>query len=377
MIEPYHVAICQAERIAPRSGGDAKIKENIHRNLQHYCDLIDYCCGGFLVGKPGFSVTGPVKLVTFGEYAITGFVFGADAGQKTFTKKEVIEHLAFRIPGPETDVLAKKAKQYGTYVAAQNLEYDPEWPDLYFNSAFIINPEGKIILKYRKTVTNVPISMHCSAHDIMDAYKNPITREYDPFPVVNTSIGRLAIMICADLLAPEIPRVYSMKGADVVLHLTSGQSTSGGGNRPIGVTEASIQTRAYDNAIYFVHSNHGPEVGERRFIHPKNQFAGYSSVYDYTGAKIAEADDAAEVVVRAKIDVEACRKFREQYFKNQLSIIRTELYAPYYSQPIYPANTFLRDGPIEELFDERQGGYFNQAKENLKKCQDFYEESDV
>ncbi len=47
------------------------------------------------------------------EFCSNIHIFGADAGQKTFTKREVIEHLAFRIPGPETDVLAKKAKQYG------------------------------------------------------------------------------------------------------------------------------------------------------------------------------------------------------------------------------------------------------------------------
>ncbi len=374
MVEPYMVAICQAERIIPRSGGDTKIKENVAKNLKHYSDLIDFICGGFLVGRPGFSITGQVKLVTFAEYAITGLHTAAEPGQKTLTKEEIIEKVAIKIPGEETDVFAKKAKEYGTYIAAQSLEHDPEWPDLFFNTGFIINPEGKVILKYRKTVTNVPIALHCSVHDIMDAYKNPITKEYDPFPVVDTDIGRLAILICADLLAPEIPRVYSMKGADVVLHLTSGMSTSGGGNRPIGVTEASIQTRAYDNAVYFVHSNTGPELGA---YYPKARVAGYSSVYDYTGVRIAEADDTNEQVVRARIDIEACRKFREQYFRNQLTLVRTELYAPYYSQPIYPANTFLRDGPVEELLDERQRGYFNQAKENLKKCQHFYSEKDV
>jgi len=33
------VAICQAERIVPRSGGDDKIKENVARNLKHYSDF--------------------------------------------------------------------------------------------------------------------------------------------------------------------------------------------------------------------------------------------------------------------------------------------------------------------------------------------------
>ncbi len=374
MVEPYTVAICQAEKMVPRSDGDDKIKENTAKNLKRYCGLIDFCCGGFLVGKPGFSLSGQVKLVTFGEYAITGRVHPAQPDQKDLTKEEVKKYLAISIPGEETDMLAAKAKQHGAYIAAQALENDPEWPELYFNTGFIISSQGKIILKYRKTVTNVPIAMHCSAHDLMDAYKNPITKEYDPFPVVDTSIGRLAIMICGDLLAPEIPRVYSIKGAEVVLHLTSGMSTAGGGNRPIGVTEAAVQTRAYDNAVYFVHSNVGPELGA---YGPRARVSGFSRVYDYTGVKIAEAEDTNEQVVRARIDIEAARRFREQYFRNQLTLIRTELYAPYYGKPIYPANTFLRDGPVDEILSERQQGYFNQAKENLKKCQHFYSENDV
>jgi len=374
MIEPYSVAICQAERIVPRAGGDDKIKENTLKNLKRYCGLVDFCCGGPLVGKPGFSLSGQVKLVTFGEYLITGRVHPAEPDQKDMTKDEAKRLLAISVPGEETDMLAAKAKQYGTYIAAQALENDPDWPDLFFNTGFIINPQGKIILKYRKTVTNVPIAMHTSAHDLMDSYKNPITKEYDPFPVVNTSIGRLAVMICGDLLAAEIPRVYSMKGAEVVLHLSSGMSTSGGGNRPIGVTEAAMQTRAYDNAVYFVHSNVGPELGG---YEPRARVAGFSKAYDYTGIRIAEAEDSNEQVVRAKIDIEACRKFRGQYFRNQLTLIRTELYAPYYQQPIYPANTFLHDGPITEILGEQQRGYFNQAKENLKKCHHYYDENDV
>ena len=76
------------------------------------------------------------------------------------------------------------------YLAAVNLELDPVWPDFCFNTGFIINPKGKVILKYRKTVTNNPLTVTCSAHDIMEKYTDPITGKYDPFPVVDTAIGR-------------------------------------------------------------------------------------------------------------------------------------------------------------------------------------------
>jgi len=375
MIAPYYVAVCQAEKVLVRADGVSKIKEHVQTNLKRYCDLIDFSCGGFLVGKPGATATGAVRLVTFGEYAFTGLHLPAQADQKVFTKQEVIDHIAITIPGEETEVLAKKAKQYGVYIAASNLEYDPEWADFFFNSGFIINPKGKIILKYRKTVTNVPVAFHCSVHDLMDAYKDPVTKKYDPFPVVDTEIGRLAIFICADNMAPEIPRVYSIKGAEVLMHLTSGMSTSHGGygTAPL-IVEASLRTRAWDNAVYLVNSNWGPEL---KGYSPRARISGGSIVYDYMGIELARAEDTNEQVVRAKLDIEACREYRKQYFKNSTTLIRTELYAPYYSKPIYPSNTYLKEGPIDGLLDKRQLGYFDLAKANLEQCRDFYSEKDV
>ncbi len=374
MIEPYQVAVIQAEKIAPRSGGDQRIKENVEKNLQRYCGLIDYCCGGLHAGKGRLNIAGRTRLVTFGEYAITGLHHPAETGQRTFTKEELIEKIAIKIPGPETDVLAEKARQWDVYIAASNLEYDPEWPNVFFNSGFIINPKGKVILKYRKTVTNVPVAFHCSVHDLMDKYKNPISGKYDPFPVVDTDIGRLAIFICIDLRAPEIPRVYSMKGAEVVLHLTSGMSHSDGRDVPMGSIEAALRTRAWDNAVYLVNSNWGPELGT---YSPRARISGWSSVHDYMGNELIKADHPNEYIITARIDIEACRRYRELYFRNPISLIRTELYAPYYTQPVYPVNTFLRDGPIEELLDDQQLGYFNKACENVKNMQDFYSENDV
>ncbi|MFC1969492.1 nitrilase-related carbon-nitrogen hydrolase [Chloroflexota bacterium] len=377
MIERYQVAICQAERVAFRAGGPAKYKENKEGNLKRYCDLIDEACTGVFAGKSGFSGFGGgrVKLITFGEFALTGHHLAAKAGDQLFNKSEIIEHLAVKIPGEETDVLAEKSRQHGVYIAAVNFEVDPEWPDFYFNTGFIISPEGKIILKYRKTLTNNPMEVSCTAHDIMKAYKNPITKKYDPFPVIDTSIGRLAIMICADLGSTEIPRVYALKGAEVLLYLTSGNSHSAGGPRhPLGVLEAVMQANAFQNSIYFVNSNWGPELGAR---YPRARIAGSSKVYDFIGNLLAKAEYADEMLVRANIDIEALRQYRQQYYVNRLALIRSELYAPYYSKTIYPPNTFLDDGPIEQVLDENQLKFFKQAGENLQQCQDFYRETDI
>jgi predicted amidohydrolase len=369
MFKSYIVAVCQAEMIHTRSGGDERIKENAARNLKRYCDLIDSIYGG---GGTKTSAAMP-KLVTFGEFAITGPYAPAEPQQRVMNKKEIIQRLAIRIPGEETDVLAKKAIEHDTYIAAANLEFDPDWPDFFFNCGFIINPRGKIILKYRKTLTNNTAELSASVHDYLREYKNPITQKPDPFPVVDTAIGRLAVMVCADQRAVEIPRVYSMKGAEVILHLTSSGTWSPRVGGPTGIIEARTRTRASDNCVYWIESNWGPVLES---IVPRGVMDGYSRVYDYNGGLLAIAPDSNEYIVRAVIDIDAVRRLRGHFFNN-LSLIRTELYAPFYNKPIYPANTYLDPGPPGDHLDDRAMSYFAKAKENLSQLEDFYSEDSV
>ena len=366
-IEPYQVAACQHVLLPARSGG--RFKDNIKKNLDHYCDLIDFCHDKF------FSVSGPMRLIAFGEFCITGLYWACNRGDKTFNNREVIKHLAIRIPGDETNVLAQKAIQHNCYIAAANLEYDPEWPDFHFNCGFLINPKGKIVLKYRKiTTSNQPVEFGCSPHDMLREYRNPITKKFDPFPVVETSIGRIAIMVCGDLRAPEIPRIYSLKGADMLLRLTSGYSDSMSGLFPEGIVESTLLVRAHDNAMYLINCNRGHEVGS---IMPEARAGAGSMISDYMGNSLVKARDSNEVVIRARVDIQACRKYRHTYFLNPVTMIRSELFYPYFSKSVYPPNSFLEDGPIEELLNRKQLQLYEQAVENMKKCYDSYSEEEV
>ncbi len=56
--------------------------------------------------------------------------------------------LAERIPGPTTERMARIAKQQGVYIIAPI--YEEAEPNLYFNSAPLISPDGKILGVYRK-----------------------------------------------------------------------------------------------------------------------------------------------------------------------------------------------------------------------------------
>jgi len=273
----------------------------------------------------------------------------------------MIEDIAIRIPGPETDVLAAKAKQHGIYIAAVNYEVDPQWPNIHFNTAFIISPEGEIILKYHKIM-----GTSASAHDIMDKYVNPLTGKYDPFPVVDTRIGRLACIICTDMYTPELARIYGMKGAEVILRLTAGW----GMGRAPGVGRAVAIARASDNGVYFVLSNWGPTLGTQ---YAAATAAGHSCVINYEGRLMEEALTSNEIVLKAEVDIEALRRYKRR--RDPIRIIRTELYAPYYQKTIFPPNTLL--GADMEKLDKRQKECKPIAAENVINNQDFYSEYDI
>ena len=230
-------------------------------------------------------------------------------------------------------------------------------------------------MKYRKvTTTNQPVEFGCSPHDVLDAYTNPITKAFDPFPVVDTEIGRLGMMICGDLRAPEIPRIYSMKGVDLLIRSTSGYSDYMSGFFPEGLVEHTMQVRAYDNALYFLNCNRGPEVGT---MTPAGRCGGGSMIVDYMGNVLVCTKESNEVAVRAAVDIEACRRFRQTYFANPVTMVRSEMFAPYYAKTIYPPNTFSNDGPIDELLNEKHLRIYEQAVENMKKSYDYYTEEEV
>jgi hypothetical protein len=81
--------------------------------------------------------------------------------------------------------------------------------------------------------------------------------------------------------------------------------------------------------------------------------------------------------VRARIDISACRQYREKYYKNPVTQMRTELYAPFYHKRTYPPDTFFEGGPLAKTLDARQQAFFHEAVANLELCHDYHRETDI
>jgi len=362
LIKPWGAACVQAywENYNPNVHGEFEGNSLKQRNLRRMCAYIDACFNVSAIPKQ-------VKLVAFPEFSIGGLY------NTQTTTAEVQKWQAITIPGPETEVLAAKAKEHDVYIVACNHENDPSIPNYFFNTAFIINPEGKIILKYRKQNARFA----CTSHDIMANYKDPITGKLDPFPVVETRLGRLGCMICGDINIPEIPRVYAIKGADVIIRSDSGYGCW-------DMAQWTLRVRARDNKIYIVNENWSARVlttGEVKDSHRIPELVdtaggGGAAIFDYEGRIVVEPRGTAPQLVTGMIDVEALRYHRASCMDG-VGGIRTEIYAPYYNQTIYPPNRVIEEGPLNSRSDPKKRRWDDMGRENVAKLADYYHENSV
>ncbi|MDR0570019.1 MAG: carbon-nitrogen hydrolase family protein [Clostridiales Family XIII bacterium] len=139
------------------------------------------------------------KVTVFPEYFLTWPPTSA------MTKAD-IDDMAETIPGPSTDAIAKKCVETGTYCVCGTIIEKCDDGKLR-NTSAIIGPDGKIIGKYHKAQPeNAPAKFEPGS-GIWPG---------NELPVFETPLGRWAIMVDMDFSNLEIPRVYGLKGADVI-----------------------------------------------------------------------------------------------------------------------------------------------------------------
>lgn len=316
----------------------AEDRDGIKRNLDRVLKMIDFGVGYF------WEI--PARLVVLPEYFLQGVTTPGkgEHGIESFMKK------AITIPGPEMDRLGEKAQEYGLYIAGGGVvEKLPEFPDRWFNTAFIIGPSGDVVLVYHKWHVPASIGLGSSPHDIFDEYAEKIGGDIKTlFPVIDTEIGKLGTMTCHDGCTPEVSRALGYNGAEVICHPTALQEIEGV-SEPWDFWRFTRRTRAHDNMCYLLGSNWGQVHYD---YYPHAFCPGGSFIIDYTGMILREAPYPVEQVIGATIDIEALRQHRSRINHNTWVDVRTEAFREIYSQPIYPPNRFPSGSPPRSLADK-------------------------
>ena len=118
--------------------------------------------------------------------------------------------LAETIPGPSTDFFGKLAKKLGIVLVTSLFE--KRAPGLYHNTAVVFDRDGSIAGKYRK--------MHIP-DDPAYYEKFYFTPGDLGFKPIETSLGKLGLMVCWDQWYPEGARLMELNGAELLIFPTA------------------------------------------------------------------------------------------------------------------------------------------------------------
>ena len=322
MIEPYN-----AVGLIPNFWGIRK-REDIQKNLDHLKSLT----------KAAFWLSNldiPVRLLAIPEGALQGFndeVLDVDHA-------EFARHCAIDIPGPETDQIGKLAREYKVFIMAQAKARHPDWPDRFFNVGFIVDPDGAVILKHYKISSLLPCERSVSPHDLFDWWIEKYGRTLDAFwPVADTAIGRLGIMMAMEGNYPENGRGLAMNGAEVVYRASLPAPFTQN-----DIFEISNRARALENNMYIVAPNIGGYHLYPDSETPIDAGGGQSMIVDYKGAIVGKQRDTnGSTYVSGVINIEALRHHRANaQVSNWLKDVRTEMAQIIYEHPIYPKNRYI------------------------------------
>ena len=118
--------------------------------------------------------------------------------------------LAEPIPGPSTQLFGEIARQYQVVIVTSLFERRA--PSLYHNTAVVIEKTGDIAGIYRK--------MHIPDDPAYyeKFYFTPGDLGFHP---INTSVGRLGVLVCWDQWYPEAARLMALQGADLLIYPTA------------------------------------------------------------------------------------------------------------------------------------------------------------
>jgi len=132
-----------------------------------------------------------------------GLYFCQEENVDTFDQAEPI-------PGPSTEFFGQLAKELGVVIVTSLFERRA--PGLYHNTAVVMEKDGTIAGKYRK--------MHIPDDPgyYEKFYFTPGDIGFEP---IDTSVGRLGVLVCWDQWYPEAARLMALKGAELLIYPTA------------------------------------------------------------------------------------------------------------------------------------------------------------
>lgn len=219
------------------------------------------------------------------------------------TEDTTVFEQAETIPGPSTDFFGKLAASLEVVLVLSLFE--KRAAGLYHNTAVVIEKDGSIAGKYRK--------MHIPDDPAYyeKFYFTPGDLGFNP---IQTSLGKLGVLVCWDQWYPEAARLMAMAGADMLIYPTAIGWESTDANTEKMRQQDAWQTvqrgHAVANGLPVLTCNRTGYEADPSGVTGGIQFWGHSFVAGPQGEIIAQASDESEEILYAEIDMERSEDVR-------------------------------------------------------------------
>jgi N-carbamoylputrescine amidase len=220
------------------------------------------------------------------------------------TEDSTVFEQAETIPGPSTVSFGKLAKEL--YVVLVLSLFEKRASGLYHNTAVVIETDGSIAGKYRK--------MHIPDDPAYyeKFYFTPGDLGFEP---IQTSIGKLGVLVCWDQWYPEAARLMAMAGAELLIYPTAiGWESTDTNDEKQRQTEAWIisqRAHAVANGVHVISCNRTGFEPDPSGVTNGIQFWGNSFVAGPQGEILIQAPNDKEENIVIEIDISRTEKVRQ------------------------------------------------------------------
>ena len=211
--------------------------------------------------------------------------------------------LAETIPGDSTVFYSQLALEHGIVLVTSLFE--KRAPGLYHNTAVVFDKDGSIAGKYRK--------MHIPDDPAYyeKFYFTPGDIGFEP---IQTSLGKLGILVCWDQWYPEAARIMALKGAELLIYPTAigweSTDTEEEKNRQLNAWIISQRGHAVANGLPVIAVNRVGHEADPSGRTNGIRFWGNSFIAGPQGELLAQADNENPENMVVEIDMERSENVR-------------------------------------------------------------------
>jgi beta-ureidopropionase len=213
--------------------------------------------------------------------------------------------------GPTTQLMCETARRLGMVLVIPI--YEVEGTGIYYNTAAVIDADGKYLGKYRKH--HIP---HCAPGFWEKFYFRPGNLGY---PVFQTAVGKIGVYICYDRHFPEGARCLGLNGAEIVFNPSATVA---------GLSEYLWRLEQPAHAVanqYFIGAINRVGVEKPWAI---GEFYGQSYFCDPRGQMLAVGSRDKDEIVVADLDLEKIQEVRDvwQFYRDRRPETYNEIVTP-------------------------------------------------